>query len=64
MSIPQNQDTLRADHIILQERVHLVCSQLEFLISLACELENLHHVKGDEFASMLEGLHQQLKSVN
>jgi len=59
-----NQDTTRADYAILQERVHLVCSQLEFLISLACELENLHLVKGEEFASMLEGLHQQLKSVN
>jgi len=59
-----NSDTLKVDHIVLVERVHHVCSQLEFLISLACELENLHLVKGEEFASMLEGLHQQLKSVS
>lgn len=61
---PLNSDTLSPEHILLVNRVDHVCSQLEFLISLACELENLHHVKGDEFASMLEGLHQQLKSVS
>ena len=56
--------TLRADKVILEEKIHHVCEQLNFLISIACELDNLHLVKGSEFASMLEGLQAQLKIVN
>ncbi len=35
-------------------------SYLTFLIYLTCELDNLHLVKGSEFASMLAGLYAQL----
>jgi len=55
--------SLRADNVIMEEKIDLVCEQLNFLVSVTCELENLHLVKGCEFASMLEGLHAQLKTT-
>ena len=63
MSPTEQLKTLRADNCILEEKISAVCEQMNFLIAVTCELDNLHLVKGCEFASMLEGLQAQLKTV-